>query len=220
MSPVNGWWAPWNGRSDDAYLPSYEQSRPAPTNTDVFFDGRETVLTKGQLFDSGYGFPLGNKRWDVQVSVQGKVDFWDEDLFKEALRDKITMVDDCDIECQQKGSGLSVVATIMAIPYAMFALTGIMMALGNVTPNCRVGAIFCTFCSGLVLWIMLIVSATMIFSDYSTVCRKSMVKTAGDGIYWYMADDFQMVILLWATSWITLNLFCCCGCMNAVNVQK
>ena len=37
---------------------------------------------------------------DVQVQASGKVDFWDEDLYRDAIRDMITMVDDCDIECQ------------------------------------------------------------------------------------------------------------------------
>ena len=112
------------------------------------------------------------------------------------------------------------VAALMAIPYAMFGLTGIMMILGNVTPNCRVGAIFCTLCSGCVLFICLLISATMLFSNYSVVCSRSMTKTAGDGIFWYMADDYRMVVTLWATSWIVLMCFCCCGLANTINAQK
>jgi hypothetical protein len=76
----------------------------------------------------------------------------------------IDMVDDCDIECQQKGSQLSIVATLLAIPYGLFALSGIMMIIGNVTPNCRVGALFCSLCSGCILFVFLIVTATMLFS--------------------------------------------------------
>ena len=37
---------------------------------------------------------------DVQVSVNGNVDFWDEDMYRDSIRDVIAMVDDCDIECQ------------------------------------------------------------------------------------------------------------------------
>ena len=130
------------------------------------------------------------------------------------------MVDDCDIECQQKGSQLSVVATLLSIPYGLFGLSGIMMIIGNVTPNCRVGALFCSLCSGCLLFIFLLVSATMLFSQYSMVCSRSMVKTAGDGIFWYMADDWRMVWALWSISWPVLMCLCCCGCANAVKVQN
>ena len=219
--PTSGWWAPWNGRDDQAYLPRYEQSRPAVTKSaDIFQAGYREDLVRGTVNNAGFGYIESAQRWDTQLSVEGKVDYYDEDLYRDMLKDFITMVDDCDIDCQQKGSGLSVVSALLAIPYAMFGLTGIMMLLGNVTAGCRVGAIFCTICSGCVLFIMLLVSATMLFSNYSAVCMKSMTKTAGDGLFWHMADDFRMVVTLWATSWIWLMCFCCCGCANTVQATK
>ena len=39
--------------------------------------------------------------------------YYNEDLYRNYLSDFIDMVDDCDIDCQQKGSQLTAIAVLM-----------------------------------------------------------------------------------------------------------
>ena len=60
------------------------------------------------------------------------------------------MVEECDIDCQQKGSQLTSIAFLMIISYSMVILNSIIMCLGSIRFFFRICATLCSmfFCCG------------------------------------------------------------------------
>ena len=131
----------------------------------------------------------------------------------------IKIVEDCDMDCQKLGSGFSVIAGINQISIAFILLNFLCMFIGAWRWRARVFSTYCTYISCFVQFIILIVSSTMLFSPYSRMCGRSMLKTAGH-FEWRMTDDMGMIVYLWATQWVWMFVFLCAGMCQQYKATK
>jgi hypothetical protein len=152
--------------------------------------------------------------WDVDVKVTGKIGWADGDLTTDLAQALLDLDDDCDLDCQKRGSALTVIAILMRTSYGIIALNALFMFIGAWRYRARVCSVYCTFVACLCQLILLIVSATMMFTKYNNVCMRSLSKTF-EGFRWTMADDFQMTFNLWVASFILMLPFVCCGMCSA-----
>ena len=71
----------------------------------------------------------------------------DRDVYKDYLSDFINMVEDCDIDCQAKGSQLTPIAFLMVISHGVVLLNALFMLLGSVMTFFRVVTIYFAVCA-------------------------------------------------------------------------
>ena len=133
----------------------------------------------------------------------------DKEFYTNVLKGHIELIEDCDMDCQKFGSGLSVVAAINQISLGFIVLNFLCMFIGTWRWRARVFSTYCTYVSCFVQFIILIVSATMLFTPYTMMCATSLEKTMGDGISWHIADDWYAIVVLWATQWVWMFVFVC-----------
>ena len=131
----------------------------------------------------------------------------DKNLYTGILKTHIELMEDCDQDCQKFGSGMSVVAAINQISLAFILLNFLCMFIGTWRWRARVFSTYCTYISCVTQFIILIVSGTMLFTPYAMMCSTSLTKTAGEKVSWHSADDFYMLVWLWATQWIWMFVF-------------
>ena len=125
------------------------------------------------------------------------------------LKAVIELGEDCDIDCQRRGSQLTLIGLLMGIAYFIIALNSVFMFIGAFRFGFRVFSIYFTMFACAVQLLMIITSSIFLFTKYNALCSKSLTNTF-EGYRWTMADDFQTVIGLWASSFVTM--FCVCGC--------
>ena len=131
------------------------------------------------------------------------------------LKKQITILEECDVDCQKFGSGLTVIATLNSLAWTLIMLNAILMFMGAWMWVLRVFSLYITYFACLFQFIMLIISGTMMFTDYATMCGRSVVKTAGDGENWIMADEYKATVALWATSWVMMFVIVPIGMVSA-----
>lgn len=147
----------------------------------------------------------------LAVTPDSQMKVYDEELFKRSINWAMDFYDECDIDCQQKGSQATLVATLSAIPYGLVGLNSLFMILGAWVKNCRICSIWCTLFACLVQFAVLCVTATMLFSHYSLGCFGALTPTAGEGVQWTMSDEMWSMAYLYITGWFSLFVFLCCG---------
>lgn len=140
----------------------------------------------------------------------------DEDLYKDFLKDWIDLFEDCDIDCQARGSQLTTIAGLMASVYGLVTLNAVFMFIGTWRWWARVCSIWCTFGVCLFQFCALIACGVMMFTKYNAICARSIQETMGEGNMWSMADDFYMTFSIWIMSFITMFCFVCCGLCSAM----
>ena len=140
----------------------------------------------------------------------------DEDLYRDYVKDVIDLFEDCDVDCQAQGSQLTTIAGLMATVYGLVTLNAIFMFVGTWRSWARICSIYCTFGVCLFQFAALIASGAMLFTKYNAICARSMKETMGEGNIWTMADDFYMVFSIWVISFITMFCFVCCGLCSAM----
>lgn len=160
----------------------------------------------------------GNARsdaYDTRVSSSGQVNLYYTDLYQDLLEDYITMVEDCDVDCQATGSNMTAIASLMGFIYGLVGFNALFMFIGTWRANWRVCSVFCTICTCLCTFIVLIVVATMLFTSYNAVCSRSLFPAWGPAIPYTMADDFYWTFFIWILTWILMFVFACIGmCQN------
>ena len=154
--------------------------------------------------------------WSTSINVSGRMNWADEDLYRDLLKDYIDLFEDCDIDCQAQGSQLTTIAGLMGAIYGLVTLNAIFMFIGTWRANYRICSIYCTFGVCLFQFAALIAVGAMMFTKYNAICARSMKETMGDGNIWTMADDFYVTFSLWITSFITMFCFVCCGLCSAM----
>jgi len=118
------------------------------------------------------------------------------------------------MDCQKRGSQLTLVAQLMSAAFGVIALNALFMFIGAWRYRWRVCSLYCTFCACMTQLILSIVSAVFLFSKYNAVCSLSLTNTF-TGFRWTMNDDFTMTFNLWVASLILMLPFVCCGMCNA-----
>lgn len=113
--------------------------------------------------------------WTVDLTIdQGRIRVYEEDLWKDYLREYIEMVEDCDIECQRMGSGLSIVAFLNSLVLGLIGLNAVLMCIGIKSSMFRTMSVYCNLATCMCQAAVLVVSAFCIFSKYSmTFCARS-----------------------------------------------
>ena len=138
---------------------------------------------------------------------------WDTtELYRDLMKDYIDLIDDCDIDCQARGSQLTIVAILLNTVYGLVCLNALMMFIGTWRYGFRVCSVYFSIFICLFQFCVIVATGVILDSKYNKVCMRSMTKTWGVGI-WTMADDFYMTGSLWLISIFTMIGFCCCaGC--------
>lgn len=154
--------------------------------------------------------PVWTENWSTQIIVSGKMNWVDEDLYRDLLKDQIAIYEDCDIDCQKAGSQMSIIATLMSTALGLIWLNALFMFIGAWRYRWRVCSIYCTLFSCVFQFAIQITVGVLMMTDYNKVCAKSLYPVAGDW-QWYMADDFYMTFQIWVSCFIWMFIFCCCG---------
>lgn len=146
----------------------------------------------------------------MDLTVTGKIGWAAKTLTTDYMDAIIDLQADCDISCQKKGSQLTVIAIIMGVAYTVIAANAIIMFIGVWFYRYRFCSFYCTFFSFFLQLIVLIVTASLLFTKYNAVCSLSTTNTY-ENFRWTMRDDFTMTLSLFSISWILLFVFVCFG---------
>jgi hypothetical protein len=134
------------------------------------------------------------------------------EIYRDLIRDYIEMVDDCDVECQARGSQLTLVAGLMGTVYGLVCLNALFMFVGTWRYRWRICSVYFTWFVCMFQLCVLIATGALLDSKYNRVCMRSMTATWGVGI-WTMADDFYVTGSMWVLSFfLMIGFVCCAGC--------
>ena len=130
-----GWWLT-DGKSP--YQKTYDQ-----------YGNELTDATASPIYEEGrYDTDLQVQNWYAGVGMVDKAgsnlkyyDSTEEDTF-EVFFD---MIDNCDIDCQQKGSQMTLIATLMGTMYGIIGLNALFMFIGAWRYRWRACSLYCTF---------------------------------------------------------------------------
>ena len=157
--------------------------------------------------------------WDTDISVSGSPKWSDGDLYKDLLKDKIDMYEDCDADCLAKGSQLTVMGVLMSVMYTVVGLNAIAMFIGTWRSNWRICSVYCTFVACMLQFALLIAVGALMFTKYNALCARSLYAT-NDYYLYSMNDDFYFTFTSWIVSWIWMFVFVCCGMCSAYRPEK
>jgi len=154
--------------------------------------------------------------------LPSKLDLSDDfALMKRNLKHLETMKD-CDLDCQAKGSQLSLVAALNVASLTLIVLNGLLGIWGGWSALSRVAQTYFNIFTCLFQLAILITCGTMLFTPYAMQCYTSLFPTAGGfsdhstGFsLWTMHDDYVMIITLWGTQFIWLFVFFFIGMCGA-----
>jgi hypothetical protein len=152
--------------------------------------------------------------WDTDINVVGSTKWSDEDLYRDLLKERIELAEDCDVDCLAKGSQLTIIAILMSVAYSVVGLNAIAMFIGTWRCGWRICSVYCTFFACIFQFAILISVGAMMFSKYGALCARSMNSTAAPFL-WTMADDFYVTFIVWIFSFIWMFVFVCCGMCSA-----
>ena len=166
--------------------------------------------------------PLSTLRydaWDVDISVSGSTNWSDGDLYKDLLKDKIDLFEDCDADCHAKGSQLTIMGVLMSVMYTIVGLNALAMFIGTWRYRWRICSVYCTFVACMIQFALLIAVGALMFTKYNALCARSLYATND---YWMysMNDDFYSTFTSWIASWIWMFVFVCCGMCSAYRPDK
>jgi len=135
---------------------------------------------------------------------------------------KLEIADTCDIDCMARGSMMTVVAVLNTISLSIIALNAFIMVMGAFTARDRVCSVFFTMFACVFQFIVLMVSAGILFSPFARLCGYSTEPVGGypvmslvAGKDWMMMDDYWTMVGLWAAQIFLMFAFCVIGAIPA-----
>jgi len=140
-------------------------------------------------------------------------------MMKQSL-DTLLDLADCDIDCQAKGSRLTLVATLNEASLALLVINGLLGIWGGWSAIGRISQTYCTLLAFFFQLAILIACGTMLFTPYATTCYRSLMPTVSPTALWTMHDDYVMVVTLWGTQFIWVFIFAVIGLCGAVRSEK
>ena len=164
----------------------------------------------------------GNVNWGMSIQRNGpgpQMNSATARGYRGMLDLYIKIVEDCDMDCQKLGSGFSIVAAFNQISIAFILLNFLCMFIGAWRWRARVFSTYCTYVSCLVQFIILILSSTMLFTNYASLCGRSSQLTMGK-MEWRMSDDYGVLVFLWGSQWIWMFIFVCAGMCQQYKAPK
>ena len=115
---------------------------------------------------------------------------------------------------------MSLVASLNGTALGFIGLNAIFMFIGTWRYRWRVCSVYCTLFSCLFQFAVIITSATMLFSKYTTtMCATSLTNTAGGALPWFMADDWAVNVMLWIGQIFLMFGFLACGLCSAMKSE-
>ena len=148
--------------------------------------------------------------WDVDLRVYGTIGYLDKDITTALYSAIIELGEDCDIDCQRRGSQITTVAILMSAAYALAGLNSLIMFCGTWIYQMRVISVYFTFLACFVQFILFMVVASMLFSKYSDLCRLSTTNTF-KYYRWTIHDDFVFTERIWIASLFFMFIFVIIG---------
>lgn len=146
--------------------------------------------------------------------------FANEDAWLDWEEARLDLWEDCDLDCQAAGSQMSLVASLNGTALGFIGLNALFMFIGTWRYRWRVCSIYCTLFACLFQFAVIITSATMLFSSYTTVmCATSLTNTMGGSLPWYMADDWAVNVMLWVGQIFLMFGFLACGLCSAMKSE-
>ena len=131
------------------------------------------------------------------------------------------MIEECDVDCQAKGSQLTIIAILMGTLYGLVWLNALAMFIGAWRYRMRICSVYFSMFLCMFHVAIIITVGVLLFTKYNGICSKSMRTTSAfDGAYiWTMADDFYATFSMWITSFFLLFGFMACA-MQQVKREK
>ena len=154
--------------------------------------------------------------WSGDISPTGSYKIADEDLYKNWLKAYVDMVEDCDPECQAKGSQMTLVGLLNSIALGFICINAFCMFAGTWRHRARIFSVYCTFFSCLFQFAVLVTSGVFLFTPFAKLCASSTVWTA---YQWTMGDDYATTVTLWATQFIWMFVFLFIGLCSAMKTD-
>ena len=133
-------------------------------------------------------------------------------MYRDYLFDINDMIEECDVDCQAKGSQLTIIAILMGTLYGLVWINALCMFIGTWRYRFRICSVyFSTFLCMFHLAVLITVGV-LGFTKYNGICARSMRTTSvWDGAYiWTMADDFYATFSMWIGSFFLFFGFWAC----------
>lgn len=115
---------------------------------------------------------------------------------------------------------MTLVAILNSTSLTIILLNALFMFIGTWRYRWRVCSVYFTIFACLFQFAIIIVSATFLFSKYtSTLCMRSLTPTAG-ALMWTMADDYATNVSLWTSQIFLMFGFLICGFCSAYKAEN
>lgn len=220
-------WASWytGAAYDSRVLPlkdydnksAYNPLAAEPFDTKGPYQVQWKTSSNGKTFENARSFR--SDAWDVSLKVVGDINWNNKQITTDLWAAKQDLIEDCDMDCQKRGSQLTVVAQLMGAAYGIIAFNALCMFIGTWRYRWRICSVYCTMVACVLQLTLSIVAATMLFTKYNNVCMRSLTNTF-DGMRWTMNDDFTHTFNLWVASLILMLPFVCCGmCSSYISTE-
>jgi hypothetical protein len=149
---------------------------------------------------------------DFKLDVAGVR--WHGDEFKDLMQAKVDLLEDCDLECQAKGTQLTVIAGIMAAAYGLIALNAVFMFVGAWFSWARICSVYFTLFACVFQFGVMVATGAMLFTKYNNLCARSLFRSF-EPFLWFLADDIFTTFSIWVTTWVGMFIWLCCGLCSA-----
>ena len=144
-------------------------------------------MIKGEITLLGGSWNQGNT-FDITL-LRGMLKHNDDDFYKNYLKNEIALMEDCDTDCQQKGSQMTSVARLNKILFEIIVANAAIMFLGAFFYEFRVVSVCSTPSVALIYVYIIVYTWSLLNSPYAIFCSHSMQDTTGDH-KWTMRDDY------------------------------
>lgn len=175
---------------------------------------RTSDIVGSHTYYNSEQMPYGN-RYGLDTRVTTTTDLgWNGDEYKNLLQAQVDLMQDCDLDCQSRGTQLTVVAGLMTSVFAVIGLNSIFMFIGTWYFWARICSIYFTMVACMFQAAALIAAGAMLFTKYNMVCGRSLFYTF-EPFLWHYGDDLFMTASIWVIAWFAMFIWAACGLCSA-----
>jgi hypothetical protein len=197
----------------------YQLKDETKRDGDDHWKGTSKTPSPDTEWDNERTYTYRKNAWDNQISMTGSWGYNDKSLYRDYLEVWLDAIEDCDLDCQAKGSNLTLIAGLMSTAFGIHTICALLIFTGAWRGGFRAASVYCSFFACVVNFAIIIVVAVLLFTKYNLMCAHSMVNTF-EGFNWTMADDMQATFTSWITSIFTMFGFLCCGLCSTYRCEK
>lgn len=78
------------------------------------------------------------------LAMTDSFDWYDSEMYRNLMRDYVDLVDDCDLDCQARGSQLTLVGVLLGTVYGLVCLNALFMFIGTWRYRFRICSVYFT----------------------------------------------------------------------------